>query len=259
MTSINQKLSNLKPKSKQKSNEKLPLKSIQGRRCLSKCYPNGSTFLHPILLTGLTNRGKSYCAIDPIYSNDPQYQGIILADECNIDDNEIYELPDELESILLNFYFNPYDFLTSIYGLHSFDEVIYWTLENDHLPFDTIKRVHNCAWKVFGNKVSELSSTVFEYYYDISKTYWLKDYAKIIQNKYSFNFVTKDTNVTDAIDEIYEILLSKFYKYNFFIDAVKKYIDEYSDKWENITSHYANLKSYIFQKLIELIEKETRK
>ncbi len=148
---------------------------------------------------------------------------MIYADTCRLEDNHIYQPPDELESLLLSFYFNPADFLTSIYDLHSFDQVIYWTLENNHLPFNTIKRVHNCAWKVYGSRMEEISSGVIDYYYDIAKLHWLKDYAKIIQNKYSFNFVTKQNfnNINNTQEEIYEILATKYFDYNFFQQTSK--------------------------------------
>lgn len=245
--------------------EKLPLKSISGRRCLSKCYPKGATYLHPVLLTGVADNANNSCAIDPVHSKDPQYyreHDMILADKCRLDDNNIYQLPDELESMLLGFYFNPSDFLASIYGLHSFDQVIYWTLENDHFPFDTVKRVHNCAWKVFGYKIEELSTTVLEYYFDIAKTHWLKDYANIIQNKYSFELTTKEKNNfsdTSDISETYDIIYSKFFTYDFFVSTLKRYVYEYQDKWELFESHYGRIKKYILYQLIEHIESENNK
>ena len=129
-------------------------------------------------------------------------------------------------------------------------------LENDHLPFDTVKRVHNCAWKVYGNKIEELSSTVTDYYFEISRTYWLKDYTKIIQNDYSFDFVSKKPmeNITGGIDETYDILYLKFYTYEFFTSVIKRYVYEYEDKWELIESHYLNFKKYVFNQLVEHIE-----
>ena len=242
---------------------KLPLKSINNRRCLTKCYPKDTTYLHPVFLTGIANIVNS-CATDPVYSKDrdPKYYGLILSDTCRLEDNKIYQPPNELESILLSFYFNPHDFLVSIYGLYSFDQVIYWTLENDHLPFDTIKRVHNCAWKVFGNRIEELSASVLDYYYDIAKSHWLRDYVKVIQNKYSFDLITdKETNtdITNTEEEIYDIIISKFFTDDFFATSIKRYVYEYQDKWELIHSHYGKLKNYIFQQLIDHIENETRK
>jgi len=258
---------------------KLPLKSINGRRCLTKCNDKGDTYLHPIFLTGISSKFHDSCAIDPVYKQDPRYfkniYNLLLTDTCRLEDNKIFLPPDEIESMLLTFYFNPSDFLENIYDLYSFDQVIYWTLENNHLPFDTIKRVHNSAWKAYGNKIEELSSVVLDYYYDIAKTHWLRDYTKIIQNKYSFNLTTTTTTTTDdggdgveekklrddkpvnVSDEIYNIISSKFLTYNFFIKSVKKYIYQYQDEWETIDSHYGKLKAFVFNQLIEYIEQET--
>ncbi|AZL89316.1 hypothetical protein QKC54_gp0513 [Megavirus baoshan] len=234
-------------------NNKLTLKSINGRKCLTKCYPSGNTYFHPILLTGVTEMSKNSCAIEPTHSKNPLYlreNDIIYADTCNIEDNETHILPDELESVLLSFYFNPGDFLSSIYDLHTFDDVIYWTLENDYLPFNTIKRIHNCAWKVFGSNIENLSSTVLEYYYDISKTYWLKDYSKILQNDISINLVAdSNKDYSNSNNEFNNIIESNIYTYDFFIDIVKKYINQNFKQWNIIKSHYDNLKNFIFTEI----------
>jgi hypothetical protein len=240
-------------------NEKLPLKSINGRRCLTKCFQSGTAYLHPILLTDLFGKENS-CAIYPTYSKDPEYyrkRDMILVDTCRLEDNVTHRKPDELESILLSFFFNPSDFLVSIYGLHSFDQVIYWTLENDDLPFDTVKRVHDCAWKVYGDNIVELSNGVLDYYYDICKMYWLKNYVKIIQNKYSFDVLTKKSTVPDNADEIYNIIVNNYFSRDFFIDILHQYINEFQNKWDNIVSHYDGIKKYVFTKLIYEIENKT--
>lgn len=242
-------------------NDKLPLKSIQGRRCLTKCIPRGEVYLHPILLTTVRDPLDS-CAIEPVYTRNKKYAKIhnmVWADTCKIEDNLTFHPPNELDSILSSFYFNSYDFLSEIYDLHSFDQIIYWTLENDHLPFDTIKRVHNCGWKVYGNKLEEISNTVIEYYYNISKTYWLKDYVKTIENDYSFDFVAKNTdyqdNDIDSVEKkIFDVLYTKIYNYGFFSYVIKKYVYEYENKWEQINSHYDNLKKFIYAQIIERIE-----
>ena len=249
------------------SGKKFPLKSINGRRCLTKCYSKGVSYLHPTILTGIKDSIYNTCAIDPFYSREilsetePSYEkgvGLQFIDKCRIEDNKIYQPPNELESILLSYYFNPNDFLVNIYGLHSFDQVIYWTLENDYLPFDTIKRVHNCSWKAYGNKIEAISGTVLDYYYDMAKNRWLYDYVRVIQNKYSFNLVSEKTDVSDAIGEIYKIVSSKFFDYDFFATALKRYVYQYQDEWESIDSHYKKIKYFIFQQLVEHIEQELR-
>lgn len=242
---------------KQKIN--YPLQSTSGRRCLTKCHPKGNYYLHPVLLTGVRDRAYDTCAIDPAHSKDPQYyreNDMILADKCRMEDNMTYNIPNELDSILLSFYFNARDFLAGIYNLHSFDQVIYWTMENDYLPFDTIKRIHNCAWKVFGNKMEELTSGVLEYYYNLAKEYWLYDYSKAIQKDHSFQFVvSKDPSViSSSTSEIYDVLLTKFFDYSFFVSNLKRYIYEYEGTWELYVSHYDRIKIYIYEKLVHLIE-----
>ena len=251
-----------KEESQKTSKVKLPLKSINGRRCLTKCYPKGATYLHPVLLTGVADTVANSCAIDPTHSKDPQYYreyDMILSDKCRLEDNKLSQPPNEIESILLSFYFNPSDFLASIYEINSFDQAIEWTYENPHLPFDTIKRVHNCAWKVFGNK-DDLSNVVLEYYYEIAKTHWLHDYVKTIQNRYSFNLISdKNSNISNTSKEIYDIISSRFLTKNFFITTVKKFIYEYQDNWEQIDSYYRLLKHFVFTQLVKDIENEATK
>lgn len=176
--------------------DKLPLKSINNRRCLTKCYPKNEHYLHPTILDVIRD-DKITCAIDPVYGKD---RNILYNDVCRLEDNKTYEPPNELESILLNFYFDPRDFLINIYNLYSFDEVIYWTLENSDLPFDTIKRVHNCAWKAYGNKIEDLSDYVLDYYYNLAKNNWMTDYIKLLKNKYSFSVSLDEQPTVKPID-----------------------------------------------------------
>ena len=231
------------------------LKSVNGRKCLSKCYGKGVSYLHPIFMNSIvSNTNNNSCAIYPIYSKDADFLGMHVSDTCRIEDNKNFKPPDELESMLLSFYFNSYDFLSTIYDLNSFDEVIHWTINNSFLPFDTIRRVHNCAWKAFGSKTDELSSNVLDYYYDIAKSHWLKDYAKTITKNYSFELITKK-DITNSLTETEEILESKFFSYNFFLASLRSYINENQDEWDTIPSHYGAIKNYLFQKLVEKLNK----
>jgi hypothetical protein len=239
--------------------KKPPLKSIHGRRCLTKCYPKGEMSVHPTLLIGLTRETGNYCSIDPTYSKESQLLGpsaerewnIIFTDACRLEDNNFYTPPPELESILLSYYFNPRDFLTNMYNLNTFDEVIHWTVENDYLPFDTIKRVHNCAWKAYGDKLESLIPTVVDYYYQLAKKKWLKDYIKNIKESYSFSITVKENAEGNSI---YHFILDNYFTPNFFTNTIKKYIYQYQDEWDNIPSHYGNIKNFIYQKLLEILQ-----
>lgn len=259
----------------------IPLTSIYGRRCLTKCYPKNNIYLHPILLGPIGSKLHNTCAIYPAYNTKSEYTitDMIILDECKVEDNKSHQVPNALDSMSLYFYFNPKDFLSTIYDLNSFSEVIYWTLDMQHLPFETIKRVHDCSWKVFGLKLEELTNVVIDYYYNISKAYWLKEYTTKIESDYSFELMSDDrldsTNSTNSANQsdqsdqsdisnstftqLYNTILEKYYTYNFFSVSMKNYIYDYEDKWDLIVSHYDNIKQYMFDKLVEEINKNLTK
>lgn len=220
-------------------------------KCLTKCYPKNKKYLHPILLTVISDPNNDSCAIYPTYNKDSKYfnnQNLIVADKCV--PSKI--VPDELENILLTFSFNPKDFLNNIYDLNNFNDVIFWSINNDYLPFNTIKRVQNCAWKSFVSKVSDISDLVFEYYFEIAQKYWLPLYIKNIESNYSFDILSNDKiNYSKADDEIKNII-NKYFNYHFFIISIKKFIDKYN--WNNIESPYDSIKDFIFNQLIKKIK-----
>lgn len=240
--------------------EKPPLKSVNGRRCISKCYKKRETYFHPIILTAVYDQDIDTCAIDPVHSQDQRYRiehDMIYTDGCNIEGNRMFKLPDELDSILSSFNFNPADFLSGIYGLNSFDETIYWTMENDHLPFDTIRRVHNCAWRVYGNKIDNITQLVLEYYYDICITSWLPDFIIPIAASFSFETVT-DTDqpetIENADEEMMDLIQTEFLTYDFFVKTIHSYIYEFDEKWDTIEAFYESVKIYVFNALVEQME-----
>ena len=251
---------------KEPEQPKRPLKSINNRRCLTQCNGINQTYFHPIILTGVAGYMYNTCAIDPVY--DVKKGNMIYTDICNLEDNSKYELPTELGAIFLNFDFHYRDFLSNMYGLNSFDQVIYWTLENDYLPFDTIKRVHNCAWKAYGLKVENLSDKVFEYYYELIQTHWIVNYYNILNQKYIFREMIDGKlsitrNVTgehvSASEKLFELIIFYYFNYSFFIRVIKRYLKVYKNVWDDIDSHYVNLKKFCFKYLVHNIKKDLPK
>jgi hypothetical protein len=226
------------------------LKSVYNRKCLTRCYPKNVEYIHPLTFSIEKNQYNS-CAINPFTD---EFGNTNYTDKCNLEDNKTFNIPDEIESSLLSFYFNPLDFLMNIYKIHSFDQTIEWTKEHVHLPFRTIKRVHNCSWKVYGN-TDNISSIVLDFYYQLSAKVWLKDYIQDIQTKYSFDVITENYS-TDNKREIYLIILKDYYTYSFFVSIIKEYIHKYSSKWNEIYSHYDSIKKYLYDSLIERIKKK---
>lgn len=259
-------------------NKKMPLQTIDKKNCLTKCNEKGKPYINPITLDKIFSLNNSSCAIIPTKKNKPEEEVKIIYDDvnkyhltvtgnyntwgvCNLEDNDKYHVPSEKDSMLLVFYFDPYDFLTQIYDLHTFNQVITWTLENMHLHFKTMKRVHNASWKVFGSDISNISDLVIDFYYDIARNKWMKDYVGNISKKYSFDILSdsiplegEDTKGSITDTTIENIIIRKFFDKHFFVQIIKKYLNEFKNIWTNIDSHYKNLKNFTYKCIMKNIK-----
>lgn len=233
-------------------NKKLPLQTISKLNCLTACKEKGKYYVNPVTLDTIIDVNKNTCAIVPIpvLRNDTTTYHTYA--KCRLEDNDAYHVPSERDSMLLNFYFDPYDFLTQIYDLHSFNQVINWTIENNHFHFETIKRVHNAAWKIFGSNIENISELVIDFYYDIAKKNWMKDYIDNILKKYSFDILS--TGQKDSALSPENIIILKFFTKNFFIQIIKKYLIVYKNIWTDIESHYKNLKNFVYMCIMKNIK-----
>ena len=243
-------------------NTESTLYTSNGVKCLSKCYPKQVKYFHPILLNIIGNNIYDTCAIFPTFDKnsgsenygDPSaWQG-----KCDIDDNKTKILPNEREILLRGEYFDPYSFLKHIYNIETFEDTIEWTMNNDYLPFDTIKRVHNISWKAFKNEINSPSSLVIEYYYVLATKYWVNNYVEYIMDEYTFQIDDGPDSETSPSKIIKNMILKILTAKNFDI-IVDKYIQEYSSKWNLIKSHYDNLKLFTILEIIELLNDEQTK
>ena len=236
--------------------KKTLLRSKTGEICITKCKEKNEQFVHPLTLQSI-KENRNLCAIFPtqkpviIPKSDSQLLYIDatnpwVIDECDTGDNDKYYAPDEIKMFLLTSNFDPGTFLKNIYNIKSFEDTIKWTLENNKFPFETIRRVHDCAWKVHGKNMENIPIIVYKYYYEIATNKWLNDYLSVIEQKYSFDIVN---------GKISEAILTNILTYDNFIAIIKKYVSSEQDKWENIISHYSYIKNYVLNFVIEELEK----
>lgn len=239
-----------------KSTAKPPLRSVSyGKLCLSKCYPAKETHIHPITLVQLDGKIDS-CAVYPYAIENemnPNDMGVLAP--CNLDDNLTHSLPDDIQMFLLDLTFDPKEFL-EIYELGTFNQVIAWTLENDHLLFDTIKRVHECAWRAFGKDLENISTSVYEYYYDMAKNRWMLDYIEALETNYSFEIESSNSNTHPKMDTLKEVIQNKYFSYYFFVESIQQYISINKHMWDNIFFHYGPIKNYIYDCIVKKLRQE---
>lgn len=208
-------------------------------------------YLHPILLTPstqkFTNKSEKYRFND-------RYQNKMFATNSNTDSIILKNIIDEKNIIISSFSFDAEIFLNNIYGLKSFDDVINWSIDNEHIPFNTHYRIHNCAWRAFGKDVSVLTINVFNYYYEKIKNEWLHEYTNEIFKKYA-DYLQK--NVSKKIinkNTLYEYIVGEYFTYNFLVSVLKQYINENQSKWYTIQSHYYLIKKFIYDSILQKID-----
>jgi hypothetical protein len=233
--------------------KKRELTSVYGRRCLTKCYPKNTNYLHPVLLTTIKSTQNS-CAVQPIYAERPDDKNVqmgnmnmLITDKCRLEDNEEAGPPSDLGIILLGYHFSAYDFLTKIYDLHSFREVISWTQDHPHIPGRTRVRIHECAWRVFGRDPEGLEQSVLEYYYHFIREKWLPDYVREIVQNYALDL---ELPPGEKLEEQVLHILRKQFTRPFFIDSIKNFIQKNWDIWNEIQDYGTQIKNFLQEQLI---------
>ncbi|RYE14795.1 MAG: hypothetical protein EOP34_05490 [Rickettsiales bacterium] len=224
------------------------LKSELNRKCLTSCYPKDFEFIHPITLDVIQGSRGSVCAVNPEYRYKSAQGDVerLIYDRCSIDDNTKMMLPNISESLLLQNTFDTDEFLKTVYNLHSFDDIIKWTVSNDNLSYNTVKRIHNCGWKVYGK--SDLTLKVYDYYHNMFKNKWVKDCVKILERKYSLNIVL-DKNTT-----LETLIISKYINIDNSINFINKFIHKNLKNWLDITNYYDKIRESCITNIIQLIK-----
>jgi hypothetical protein len=236
---------------KQKDSPSQPLASGNGYECMTSCINPGISYFHPLLLGKIKGQDTATCAINPIVTFKEGKNEIEGIDVCDLEDNLDHQIPNEIGVMLRGVLFTPEYLLKQIYKLNNFDKVIRWTQDNEKLPFNTIRRVHNAAWKAYGNNFEQLPDVVIQFYYNIVKEIWFKDYIPLLEKSYTFEVIGSDQKLYDVIHKI----LDEHFTYAYFNTILKDYYKQYEKMWPYVDSHYGNLKNYVYLKIQELLEK----
>lgn len=241
------------------------LYTIDGDECLTKCYKKNENMFHPRTLQFNISHVDGQCGIESRKEDDMVQisKGHITKEygTCAVNNDLSYVVPID-KTIMLSYYFDPIFFIKILYNLQSFDAVIKWTNENINLPFNTIKRVHNCAWHIYGSHKDNITDIVLKYYYELAINQWMKDYIIHITRIFSFS-VGIENNIlvhhknkdTQHEEKLSDIIITAFFNYNFFVSTINKYIISLGNIVDNkVSSHYKNIKNFVYEHLIDNIK-----
>lgn len=168
---------------------------------------------------------------------------------------------------MLSYNFSVEFFLSGIYDFSIFDDVIIFSQDNEFIynPL-TIRRIHNCAWRLYGENKDNITPLVLNYYYDMAIKTWMNEYMDLISKKYAFN-VSIDSDVLlisrsgnanngDRSDQnIQEIINVNLLSYEFFASIINTYLDKNRESIKDIKNHHLKIKNFVYGQLVRSIEK----
>jgi len=234
------------------------LQTDDGEKCLTKCYAKGEKIFHPITLTFKTADFNGTCATEPHKDQDIEKiskgQFSVELGQCMLNSSLIH--PDE-RTIMMSYYFDPVFFVTIFYNLKTFNAVIRWTNDYTEASFATINRVHNCAWHIFGRNKDNITDIVLKYYYQLAVKKWMSIYIDNLSKKYSFNIRSDivSNNNDPTSEELSQIIIKKFFSYEFFVSVINQYIDTIKrDTDQRVKKHYRLIKNFVYEHLIDHIK-----
>lgn len=168
---------------------------------------------------------------------------------------------------MLSYNFSVEFFLSGIYNFSIFDDVIVFSQDNEFIynPL-TIRRIHNCAWRLYGENKDNITPSVLNYYYDIAIKTWMNEYMDLISKKYAFNLSidsdilqisrSGNTDNGDQSDQkIQEIINVNLLSYEFFASIINMYLDKNHGSMKDIKNHYLKIKNFVYRQLVRSIEK----
>lgn len=199
-------------------------KKLGQYQCIGPCYPPGTTIMHPTTLQLIEGKNFSFCPINPWKDQLNRIHNITLCTKPStdiVDDKNI-----EQRLVLSELLFDPAEFLIVNYNIRSLEEAILWYNDHSTVPYDTIKRIMDCALSVYGlNELEPVPDYMIDFVKKIMLTYWSHEYCKSLS--------------TDCISEssLTSLLLTRI---------ITKYVQHYKKDWSNTTSLFSKLKRIAF-------------
>lgn len=234
-------------------------KSANNFNCLGPCYRQGMYIVHPITLKHVTNNDFNFCPVNEWEYQDPDTgkKEIRSTDKCfdPVHNKSISNLELAMNIIVPKVDFTCDHFLKIYYNIYSMEAAIEWLENNREHPFNTQKRVLDCAWKVYGFNNYILDDRLVNYYIDIIKERYID---RIYKRFYKFIKIASSgpklelNKDKDSRKEKIDYIKDKMINYANFNRFLTQYISRFANKKDAVRSHTDN----IINMFIEYLEKK---
>lgn len=159
------------------------------------------------------------------------------------------------------------DFLHKIYNINNFDDIIEWMNNNNYYPEETKRRIHNCVWKVYANK---LNNDIIDFYYNMMINNWFDSYVDELKDLFTIGLldgvlIIEDINyVNDKMEKmestnnknkliIINELKDKYMNYPIFYKSIKEYASVNNPNIVKSSDYLDDIRKYIYNVLLEKI------
>jgi hypothetical protein len=236
--------------------------------CIGPCYPANQFILHPITLQPTTNT-HSFC---PIVPRKNKFGQVSWNEECKKVPSKIEETDEmKLNFVLPKLIFDPQEFLKMYYSVYALDDAVLWYSHHADVPYNTIKRIMDCALKSYGQLElgnSEPSDSMVELTKFFILNYWFDTYFKLLSPILKIKTINNMEQITlreEPKDKLYTVqqklavksLIEPELTTLLLIKILKKYVQHYDEIWTIMSSHFHKLKKiayfFIKQKLIKML------
>jgi hypothetical protein len=247
-------------------NEEYP-KGIKKNQCIGPCYPPGSTILHPITLQIVSSNKSSNKLFCPIQPWRDKLGRTHVVDECTkVTSSASVNEDIEKNFIIPKISFDPAKFLVLYYSIRSLDEVVIWYNNNATVPYNTIKRIMDCALKVYGEEElheKPASDFMIEFTKFMILEYWfdkylikLSPFISVVENKINnvHTLVVNQEILEDSKQKTFDIKQKLFIKKKveellttlLVRRILRKFYEQYKDTWTSMNSHLIKLSKIAF-------------
>lgn len=238
--------------------------SKSGQQCLGKCYEVGKKFKHPVSGNVVMNDYLKGLPICPTFEyttkSDDGKKNILDYDECNKPEKttaiEEYNNAFRIE-------FSKRLFLSTYYGIYSFNDAITWDEDNESsVNFRTRERIYNCAICEYGDNLefynsrfvkfmqSYMENNIRTIYNDIHEYIDIdNDIVKISKEKTKLE--KQNFNVERINYILYEII-TKDVMQKFLFYVLNEKIIDFSDYNDSLYALLLEFIKYIHKNIIKL-------
>jgi hypothetical protein len=228
------------------------------KKCIGPCYKKGERVVHPVTYAVVTDNYQNFCPVNPWKTKASGHVYTTTGCTYKKDSNTDQKDKKRIDCINQRIDFDPSSFLKIYYHIDGLDLAILWYNENPTVSYSTIKRIMDCAIKVYGITEfyeKESSDMINEFTKFIILNYWLKTYETSLIRWFDFKYdinkyimqVRNEQNITslDYNDEMYKMLhdqVELLLTEKLLINIHKTFVIIYKDKWDSIESHFSKLK-----------------